>query len=1021
LIRGIVGLSIKFRTLMIGAAVVLLVAGAAQLRSAPVDAFPEFTPPQVQIRTEALGLSAAEVEQLITVPMEQDLLNGVAWLDQIRSESVPGLSSVDLIFEPGTDVLKARQLVNERLTQANGLPAVGTPPVMLQPLSSSSRVMMLGLTAKDLSLIDLSVLARWKIKPRLMGVPGVANVAIWGQRDRQLQVQVDADRLRKNGVSLSQVIDTTGNALWVSPLTFVEASTPGTGGFIETSTQRFAIQHILPITTAKSLAEVTVEGTAGKKKLRLGDVAGVVEDHQPLIGDAVLDNGPGLMLVVEKFPGADTREVTRSIEKALTALRPGLSGVTVDTNLYRPATFVQTALHNLGIWALIALVLVIALLGIAFRSWRVALVGAVTIPLSLVIAAYVLYLRGETFNLMVLAGLTAALAIVIDQTVASVAEIRRRGSADVGGALMAAGGSAGYATLIVLLAALPFFALGGVAGSFSRPLVLSYALAVLAASVVALTVTPALAVVLLRDEPAEPRGSRVFDRFVPGYLGRPRWAYLTVAVLLVAGLAALAQPGGRSLLPAPQDRDLLVHWQAAPGISLAEMARITTAATHEVRGVAGVRGAGSHVGRALTSDQVVNVNSGELWVNLTRSADYKRTVAAIRRVLSGYPGLRSDLVSYPQDRVKEVQAGTNDDLVVRVYGQDLGVLQAKAQEVSRLLSSVHGVTAPKVQALGEEPTLEVKVDLLAAQRYGIKPGDVRRAAATYFSGLPAGNLYEEQKIFDVVVWSAPEKRRTPADLGDLLIDTPSGGRVRLGDVAKVSIAPFPTDIRHNDTSRSIDVTAGVRGRDPGSVANDVRGRLAALSMPLEYHAEVLGDAAKRQADDRRVLGLAIAALVGIFFLLQAAFRSWRAAILLFLTLPLACAGAVLTAFFVGGVTSLGALIGLFAVLGIAARNGIALLRECRRLEGQDGAPPGSEVVLAAARDRAGPIVVTALATAVALLPLVFLTDSSGGVAGTEVLYPMAVVVLGGLVTSTLLSTLVLPALYLRGRRRHAQP
>jgi Cu/Ag efflux pump CusA len=287
--------------------------------------------------------------------------------------------------------------------------------------------------------------------------------------------------------------------------------------------------------------------------------------------------------------------------------------------------------------------------------------------------------------------------------------------------------------------------------------------------------------------------------------------------------------------------------------------------------------------------------------------------------------------------------------------------------------------------------------------------------------LPAGNLYEEQKIFDVVVWSPPEKRRTPADLGDLLIDAPSGGRVRLGDVAKVTIAPFPTDIRHNDTSRSIDVTAGVRGRDLGSVVSDVKGRLGKLSMPLEYHAEVLGDAAERQREDRRVLGLALAALVGIFFLLQAAFRSWRLALLLFLTLPLACAGGVLTALLVGGVTSLGALLGLFAVLGIAARNGIGLLREYQHLEQQAGEPPGPELVMTATRDRAGPVLITALATAVVLLPLVFFTDSSGGIAGTEVLYPLAVVVLGGLVTSTLLSTLVLPALYLRGRHRHAQP
>ncbi|HVD89137.1 MAG TPA: efflux RND transporter permease subunit, partial [Jatrophihabitantaceae bacterium] len=280
MIRGLVLLSMKFRVLVVGAAVLVLGLGITQVRNASVDVLPEFAPPQVEIQAEALGLSAAEVEQLITVPLEQDLLNGIPWLDQIRSESVPGLSSIDVIFQRGTNILTARQFVSEHLSQAHALPQVGTPPVMVQPVSSLSRVMMIGLGAKDLSLIDLSILARWKIRPRLLGLPGVANVAIWGQRDRQLQVQVDPARLRQYGVSLSQVIDTTGNALWVSPLTFVEASTPGTGGFIDTSTQRFAIQHVLPITTAAGLAAVSVEDTQGKT-LRLGQIANVVEDHQP--------------------------------------------------------------------------------------------------------------------------------------------------------------------------------------------------------------------------------------------------------------------------------------------------------------------------------------------------------------------------------------------------------------------------------------------------------------------------------------------------------------------------------------------------------------------------------------------------------------------------------------------------------------------------------------------------------------------------------------------------------------------
>src|ERR1700730_7067486 len=381
MISRIVALSLTFRVLVLGVAAVVIALSAVQLQDAPVDVLPEFTPPQVQIQTEALGLSAAEVEQLITVPIEHDLLNGIAWLDQIRSESAPGLSSIDLIFKPGTNPLKARQVVQERMTQAHALPNVGSSPVIIQPLSSASRVMMIGLSARDLSLVDLSVLARWRIKPRLMGVPGVANVTIWGQRDRQLQVQIDPARLRQHGVTVSQVINSTGNALWVSPLTFVQASTPGTGGFIDTSTQRFEIQHVLPITPAKDLSSVTVDGSGGR--LRLGDVATVAEDNQPLIGDAILSSGPGLMLAIDRFSEANTHDVTRGIEEAFAALRPGLTGIVIDTNVYRAETFTQTAMRNLGSWAFIGLVLLLLLLALALFSWRLVAITFVTILLSL--------------------------------------------------------------------------------------------------------------------------------------------------------------------------------------------------------------------------------------------------------------------------------------------------------------------------------------------------------------------------------------------------------------------------------------------------------------------------------------------------------------------------------------------------------------------------------------------------------------------------------------------------------------
>jgi Cu/Ag efflux pump CusA len=1026
MIGHIVTLSLKFRVLVIGVAAVVMALSALQLQGAPVDALPEFTPPQVQIQTEALGLSAAEVEQLITVPIEHDLLNGVAWLDQIRSESAPGLSSIDLIFKPGTDPLKARQVVQERMTQAHALPNVGTPPVIVPPVSSASRVMMIGLSAKDLSLIDLSVLARWKIKPRLMGVAGVANVAIWGQRDRQLQVQVDPARLHRNGVTLSQVISTTGNALWVSPLTFVEASTPGTGGFIDTSSQRLAIQHVQPISTARSLASVTIEDT-GARALQLNQVSTVVEDHQPLIGDAILPTGPGLMLVVEKFPEANTRAVTEGIEQALDALRPGLSGVQIDTNVYQAQSFIDTAMANLGRWAIIGPALLFLFLALITSSWRTAVISFVSIVLSLVTAVYALYLTGTPFNVMVLAGLAVALCLVIDDALADLGEIRRRLREEraagrlvpltaIAEASTAVRTPLLYALLIVLLASLPFLFLVGVTGAFSRPAVISYALAILSSTLVALLVTPVLAFIGLPGEPATQHRRRLvgwmsalFERTVPRFVRRPRWAYATLAVLLVSVLAAVPQLAARPLLPSPQDRSLLIHWEAAPGTSLTEMARITRAATKELDSVAGVQDVGAHVGRAVTSDQVVNVNSGEIWVTLADSADYKTTVAAIDRVLAGYPGLRSDLVTYPQDRLRAVQTGTADALLIRLYGSDLGVLQDKAQEVRRRISTVQGVVQPKVQTQAEQPTLEVETNLTAAQRYGLNPGDVRRTATTLFSGLLVGNLYEDQTVFDVVVVGTPSITSTPARLADMLIDTPSGDQVRLGDIATVRVISTPTVIRHDATLRSVDVTAGVSGRDVSEVLSDIRGRVQSVPMPLEYHAEVLGDAAQHQTENLQTTGLAIAVAIGVFLLLQAALSSWRLAALVFLTLPLSGAGAVLAASFVGGIMTLGAVLGLFTVLALAIRNNLALVSSYRRLGSSEGNALSLESILDVTREGASRVLLSAGAVAVVLLPLLFF----GGMPGTDVLYPMAAEVIGGLISSTLLTLLVLPALYVR--------
>ena len=423
--RWIINSSTTFRLLALGAAAAVLIVGVVRLRDAPVDVLPEFAPPTVEVQTEALGLSAPEVEQLITVPMEQDLLNGIAFLKDIRSESVPGLSRILMVFEPGTDIYLARQVVAERLTQAHALPNVSKPPQMLQPLSSSSRVMMIGVSSRDVLPMDMSVLTRWTIVPRLLGVPGVANVAVWGQRDRQLQVQVDPKRLEARKVSLLQVIETTANALWVSPLSFVEASTPGTGGFIDTPNQRLSVQHLSPIRTSADLARVPVEGTRNGA-LRLGDVASVVEDHQPLIGDASTGDDPGLILVVQKFPGASALDVTRGVEDAIAAMQPGMRGIQFDTGVYRRATYVERSLDNVRTMLLVsAALMLLALVALMFR-WRSVLIVALVVPISLVVAALVLDVLGKSMNALVFAGLLAGLAFVVDEAVIDTDTVVRR-------------------------------------------------------------------------------------------------------------------------------------------------------------------------------------------------------------------------------------------------------------------------------------------------------------------------------------------------------------------------------------------------------------------------------------------------------------------------------------------------------------------------------------------------------------------------------------------------------------------
>jgi CzcA family heavy metal efflux pump len=1031
MMRAIVGTSIRFRLLVIGLAGALLLVGATQLGNARVDVLPEFTPPFVEVQTEALGLSAEEVEELVTSPLEADLLHGVAFLDEIRSESIPGLSSIVLIFEPGTDIFKARQVVSERLTQAHALPNVTKAPVMLQPLSSLSRFMIIGLSSSEKSLIEMSVLARWNVRPRLLGVPGVANVSIFGQRERQLQVLVDPAELDRRDVTLDQVVETTGNALWFSPLTFLQASTPGTGGFIDTPQQRIGVQHIQPIKSAEDLGQVAIDRGAGQSPLRLSDVATVVEDHQPLIGDGLVGEGNGLVLVVEKFPNVNSLKVTRDVEAAMNALKPGLPGIQVDTSVYREAAFVDASINNVAISLLIGFLFIAVILGALLFDWRAALISLVTIPLSIAAAALVLHFAGASLNAMTVAGLLIAVGVLVDEAAGVVNDVLdrlhapREGDAErprtevVASAVVEGRAPIVYATVIILAVLVPLLFIGGGLSALLPSMAIAYGVAIIAAFIVSLTVAPALAVLLLAGENGERRESPIlkrvrgwYDGSLSGFLGRIKGGALTAGLAIVAvamAVAFVAIPNGDSGLPTFRQRELLINWDGAPGTGRTEMNRVASRAAAELRAIDGVSNVGAHVGRAILSDERGNVNTAEIWVTMAPSADYDRTLAAIEEVVAGYPGLERAVSTYASERIDEVLGETDRDIAVRVYGHELETLHAKADEIRTAIAEVPGINAPAVNATVMEPTVQIEVDLDAAARYQIKSGDVRRAATSLLSGIEVGNLFEEQKVFEVVVWGKPELRQNLSDVEDLLIETPNEGLVRLGDVADVRVGPTPTTITREGVMRYVDVTADVAGRDVGSVVADVQNRVAAVPFEIEYHAEVTSAALERQDSQLRLGAVIAAAVLLALLLLQAAFGSWRLAFLVLLAVPVALAGGALATFITGDLHTIGALAGLITVIAITIRQAVTLVGRYRRMERVEGGEHGTELVVAGAQSRLGPVLITAFGTAAFALPFVVMGD----VAGLEVMRPMAIFVLGGLVTSTLLVLFILPSIYLR--------
>jgi CzcA family heavy metal efflux pump len=1017
---------LRYRWLAVFGAAALLIFGFFQTRNAETDVFPEFAPPIIEVQTLATGNSSTEVEELITIPIE-DALSGIENVDEMRSYSVEQVSSIKMYFKRGTDRNKARQLVQERLAGVTSqLPQWASPPFMMPALSSTSRILKIGLTSDTVSPLDMSAISYWKIRQRLTRVPGVAQVLIYGERLKQRHVQVNPRVLAEHGITLNNVMETTSNALDAGVLMHQEAFTVGQGGFVESNGQRMNVRSIQPIVSEKQLADVPLERRNGRP-MRLGDVAHVVEDTIPLWGDAGIGGKPGIMLIVQKVPGANTLEVTKGVEKAMDEMKPGLPGIEVHDGLFRPATFIDLALDNLIQAMLLGILLVVLILSAFLFEWRTAFISLLAIPLSLMSALVILEMTGAIINVMILAGLVVAIGVVVDDAIIDVENIVRRlrqargegrdvstfkvvldASVEVRSTII-------YATLIDVVAIVPVFFLSGLSGSFFQPLVLAYGLAVLASMIVAATVTPALCYLMLsrghrqKESPLTRVMKRGYGAVLSVVMRRPQPAVLLAVVTIGAGL--LVYPTlGQSLLPNFKENDLITYWATKPGTSLEETMRMANKGCKDyLREIPSIEKCSSHAGQALLGDEIHGVNFDEQWVSLGKNYDYDDSLAHIREVIDSYPGLYRTTQTYLRERIKEVLSGSNESIVVRTYGPDTEVLKKKAEEIVQGLARVEGTVDPAVEQIEQIPQIEVEVDINAARRHGITPGHARRQSSALIASEEVSDIFTGGKAFDVHVWTQKDFRDSVTDVENMLIDTPHGGQVRLNEVADIKIKPIANAIKHERQTRRLDATADVAGRDLKSVVSEVKEELAKVDMPAGYHAEVLGEAPELNAAQDDLLLYGVLAMVVVFLLIQAALGSVRLALLVFLLLPMALAGAVLAAKFDTGVLSLGSLVGFLTVLGIAGRNGIFMVAHFRHLEREEGVPFGPQLVLQGAKDRLAPIMMTALATGLALVPLVI----AGTVPGHEIEHPLAVTILGGLLTATLLNLFVLPSLYLR--------
>lgn len=1020
MLSSIVRFSIRFRGIIVALACVLFAYGIYTLAGARYDVFPEFAPAQVVIQTQAPGLSPEQVEVLVTQPIE-NVINGVVGISSMRSKSMQGISVITVTFKAGSGIYRDRQLVAERLPSISGdLPSGVKPPVMTPLTSSTSVIMAVGMTSDSLSLMKLRTEADWTVKPGLLAVPGVAKIAVYGGEVKEFQVQVNPDKLLRYGLSVNEVEKTAENATGVRG-----------AGFVDTENQRITIRTEGQSLTAAELGNTVVRQRNGAD-LFLKDVARVVKAPEPQIGTAQIMGHPGVLLIISAQYGANTLRVTREVDSALNRMSGPLTkrGVVLHRNLFRAARFINTAVENMRASLLLGGLLIVVVLLLFLFNLRTAAISLTVIPLSLLTAVIVLQSLGYSLNTMTLGGLAIAIGEVVDDAVIDVENILRRlrenrdsGSAKtvfrvVLDASVEVRSAVVYATFAVALVFVPVLTMTGLAGRLFSPLALAYIFSILASLLFALTVTPALCYFLLGRfssadvEPAFTRRIRILYLSVLEIVERHFRPVIAAVVLLIAGGAALVPVLRDSFLPKLREDSYILHMTEVPGTSLSQTLALGQRVTRRVLRLPFVKSMAQDAGRAELSDDSHGTHQSEFLIELKRGSKLNPSTAEeeIRDAVSQFIGAKFSINSVLAERIHETLSGYTSSVVVNVFGTNLDSLDLAGEEVAHILRKVRGAEDVLVQSPPGEPQIVVSIRRSRLNRWDFTPVQVMDAVRTAYAGDVVGQVYDGNRVFNVAVILDRDARHNPAAVGNLLLRNPNGKFLRLNRLSRVSETSGRYVILHDGARRVQTITCNVTGRSASSFVSEAKKLISSEAMlPNGTYLEY-GGTAEAQASSRHALLVhSLLAGIGIILLLSFVMGNLRNLSLVLANLPFALVGGVIATFITGGTLSIGSLVGFVTLFGITLRNSIMLISHYEHLVRKEGMTWSLDAAIRGASERFVPIMMTAAVTGLGLLPLAL----ASGTAGREIEGPMAIVILGGLFTSTTLNLLVLPTLAAR--------